>query len=423
MGSLHTSDFIAVTILLLLEAARLASAIFFSRLVIKALITFSQDPPQLKDEDNQGQVALFFRVLSQIAQVIFLSPSIILPAYRLSDVPAEYNIDSPAAAPNLDGNLVPSIQVFYIVVLANAAIGLAAVLCSLFLLYCLHDPSEHSIQMYYDEILRRAFDVGFALADDFEFLSFAFTRLGRELARNVQPKVMCKHNKRLIDYLYAHRQGLDELVLCFDSDSSFKQRAAICIVGFWAERSPLGVPLRLPETVLTKLADKLAGAGQTGWDVANTFSRLWEFQLGSHSFSNTKDKTGQKRVADSMGEMLDPLDSRYLVFVRALASFYRASGESPSPELEAKLLTMLDRNKRQRVKVLVACLLMKVGKPVDARKIEGIDPLKDDYFLKKETEMLDELRESHGLTKLHWEDLKRNGVTRSGAKFQVRDES
>lgn len=137
--------------------------------------------------------------------------------------------------------------------------------------------------MYYDEILQRAFDVGLAMADDFEFLGFAYTKLGQDLSRNVQPKVMCKHYKQLIDYLYAHRQGLGELLLCFDSDSLSKQRAAICVVGFWAEHRPLGVPLRLPGTVLTKLAEKLDGARQTNWDVANTFSRL-NFRLNLPHF-------------------------------------------------------------------------------------------------------------------------------------------
>lgn len=420
MISLQVADFSVVTILLLLETARLASAIFFSRLVTKPLIKLSQDPPQLKDKDNQAQVALLLRVLSQIAQLIFLLPSIVLPAYRLPALLAQYNGSSSGP------NLVPCIQVFYIIVLANASVALLAVLCSTFLLYCLYDPVEQSILMYYDEILRRAFDVGFALADDFEFLSFAFTKLGQDLSRNVQPKVMCKHYKRLIDYLYAHRQGLDELVVCFDSDSSFKQRAAICIVGFWAEHSPLGVPLRLPERVLTKLADRLAGTGQMGWDVANTFSRLWQFQANSPTFLNVKDTTSHKTVADRMGEMIDPFDSRSLVFVRALANFYTAPAankESLSPELEEKLLQIVEWTVRQRVKVLAAWLLMHVGKPVDACVVESIDPLKDDYFLERETKMLDELRAFNHVTKLDWEDIMRNGTTMSGAKFQVREDS
>lgn len=75
------------------------------------------------------------------------------------------------------------------------------------------------------------------------------------------------------------------------------------------------------------------------------------------------------------------------------------------------------------MKVLAAWLLMHVGKPVDACVVESIDPLKDDYFLERETKMLDELRAFNHVTKLDWEDIMRNGTTMSGAKFQVREDS
>lgn len=70
------------------------------------------------------------------------------------------------------------------------------------------------------------------------------------------------------------------------------------------------------------------------------------------------------------------------------------------------------------MKVLAAWLLMKVGKPADKCVVENINPLNDDYFLQKETKMLDELRNSFHLEQIKWEDLKKNGITSIRKKFQ-----
>lgn len=265
---LRLADFAIVTALLLLEAARLASASFFSRLVTGARTTLSQNPKFFPyNENDQYKRPRRARLLFQLLQVLLIAPSIIFPLARLQAV--HYDIH----------NLQNALRIFYILITINAAVSCLTLICSAIAFTCLNHTPEQSIHNYYNEILQRTFSSsGVILAGDFEFFDFAYKMLGREYARNVQPQAVVKHHRKLMEYLYAHRQGLDFLRIYLDAGDAFVQNAAANLIGFWVDQSfgldlsEVKAPANLltkPANLLTKQADKL-GIRQMDWAAANS---------------------------------------------------------------------------------------------------------------------------------------------------------
>lgn len=409
VSSIDSLDFRVVSALLLLEAGRLASAIFFSRLLNKALVRLSQNPALLKLEDSQPKLAIKLRVLSQMGQTVFILPSIVLPSMRLRVVNSDVH------------NLLVSLKIFYILALINSAVGLAAVAVSTWYLIHPFHKTEQSIQRYYDEILQRTFDNGFVQADEFDFFDFAFKMLGKEFARNVQAPTVKKHHEQLLAYMYCHRLGVDFLQIYLDSENAFVQLAAANVVGYWAAEK-LIVNDRLPKSLLTKLADKL-GPGQVGWAAANSFNALSKLDVGAVLESTGTDKTP---VLATLMEMVEPSNKRSLVLVRVLITLVSISKETvgESVRLAQKLETMLREGGIHRLRVLAGYLLLKMEmlnfeacKPL----IETIDPTEDDYIYSSELNMLNELRKIIDLQELERDALIHRAIVKGKTKFSVRE--
>lgn len=397
VSNLTHYDFALVTALLVLEAARLASAAFFSQLVTTPLAFLSQNPESLHhDEDDQYKRAWRARLISQIFQFLLISPSIVLPAHRLPFVQLYYGTQLHPTVKNLQSAL----NIFYFLVLINAAVSYLALICSAIAFIRLsRPPIEQSIHRYHDEILKRTFSYGIVQADDFGFFEFAYSMLGREYARNVQPKMVVKHHPKLMKYLYAHRQGLDFLLNYLDDRNAFVQQAAANMVGFWSDPTcKLDLPeLKLPANLLTKLADKL-GTGQVGWAAANSFAGLArrDPELVLQTVTS-----GEKSVVGRLATMVDPSSSRSLGFVRALVTLYEKkslSEQKPPALFEEQLVTKLEqlveRGKVHRIRVLSAYLLLMMGNALCRSHIEAINPRRDNYWFKSETMMLDVLRQT-----------------------------
>lgn len=407
VSSLGSADFRVVTALLLLEAGRLGFAIFFSRLVRKALVKLSQNPPLLKREDIRPTLATALRALSQVGQTICISPSFALPIIRLR-VLQHSSVH----------NLLFSLRIFYTLALMNASVGLAAVACSIVFLILLFEKTEQSIQGCYDEILQRTLESGIVQVQDFDFFDFAFKLLGKEFARNAQPLTVKKNYELLLNYMHAHRHGVDFLQAYLDrSDEVFVQQAAANMVGFWADQNQS--VKWLPKSLLTKLADKL-GPGQVGWAAANSFNAVAKIDARLVLQTESSDKT---TVLAILMEMVDHSSSRCLVCVRALISLVDASKDTMknSTELVQKLETIFRGFKLHRLRVLAGYLLWKMEKlsTVDDKSgIDAIDPTEDSYILRSELTMLNELRASADLPQLQDHALELKAQNKKKEKLQ-----
>eukprot|EP00249_Psilotum_nudum_P003528 c16942_g1_i1 orf=1-1053(-) len=247
VSTLASWDFYVVSCLLLIDAGRYSTTLFFSKMVTKG----SQNPEKLRLMDFQPSLADLIRIIALVGQVIFVLPSFFLPIIRLKSGGFQRSLESPQ--PNLD----ISLRVFYSLFLINAVTASVAILYSLF-----HTSSrDKTIQDYYDEVLQRALDKGILEANNFDFFEFAFRVWIHDYSRNVHRKVVCEVRKNLIEYLHAHRKGVEAVGLLLESDDTYSQQAAASIVGIWAGDSDID-PNQLPKSLFTKLADKL-GTGQT----------------------------------------------------------------------------------------------------------------------------------------------------------------
>eukprot|EP00249_Psilotum_nudum_P025033 c29355_g1_i5 orf=974-2401(-) len=395
-------DFYAVTCLLLLDAGRYATAVFFSKIVTKKLIMQTQNPANLQFVDPQRLLADRMRNIAVIGQLLFVFPSFVLPIVRLKS--GNYQRSAESTQPNLD----VSLRIFYVIVLINAGITVGAILYSL-----LHRRSpDETIQRYYDEVLWRALDMGILEADNFEFFEFAFKLQCQDYSRNVQRKVVSEVCKNLIKYLYAHRKGVEVVGLRLQSSDAYEQQAAASIVGIWAQDDEID-PNKLPPSLLTVLADKL-GTGQTGWEAAHSFSVL-ATRLDPQKFESISNSSGRK-ILDILIDLVDESTSSSLVFLRVFVELFGdGRGENiynrldfPQQDtLEGKLRRILRDSHRQRTKVSAGYALMEVKKITkeDINRIASINPKNDNYFYRKEVEMLNELRLACHLPPLEWEDL------------------
>eukprot|EP00250_Pteridium_aquilinum_P026300 c32809_g1_i1 orf=1-996(-) len=259
VSSLHLIDFFFVALLLLLEGARLASVSFFIQLLSR-----SPDPSHCHRYLTDQSTA---RVLSPSLQVPLISVSFICSVIRLLDTHGygSYSTD----------NLHLSLFIYYTLIIINATISSLALLCSFMAWIWLKDPNDQSILRYYDEVLENALTNGVLRADSFNFFQFAFRMMGRDYARCKGWEVVVHAHKKMLRYIYAHKQGADYLQICLDSEDASIRQAAANTVGVWADKKR-GLELKyieLPPELWMKLAD-MVGTGEVGWAATNSFGAL-----------------------------------------------------------------------------------------------------------------------------------------------------
>eukprot|EP00250_Pteridium_aquilinum_P022368 c25361_g1_i4 orf=175-1761(+) len=406
-------DFAFVVGLIVLEATRLASAAFFTRLLNRTLVSLSQDPKKIHhNEDGQYSYAHRARIFSHFLQGILISPSFILPAIRILPLSYDHKIHNLLIPLNYDyinvpdiHNLLRSLRIFYSLVLINSLVTLVNLICSAIAFCSLNKPPEQSILRYYDKVLENAMTCGVVEADDFVFLCFAYKMLGAEYSRNVQPEAVAKNHKRLIQYLYAHRLGMDFLQIYLDVEDVFVRQAAANMVGFWANSGWGGLeePVKLPEELLTKLADRV-GTGQVGWAAINSFGSLARKPAGAMLVKRTRTSRGESLLA-RLADLIDVTSSRSLSLVRTLIVYYQElcvneskppkifEDPDPSTSLVPKLKELVEGAKVHRLRVQAAYLLLMMGEVCDPTLITAIDPIKDSYWFESEVSMLKLLRE------------------------------
>ncbi|MCO5614475.1 hypothetical protein L7F22_068758 [Adiantum nelumboides] len=159
----------------------------------------------------------------------------------------------------------------------------------------------------------------------------------------MQPKEVAKNHKELIRYLYAHRVGVDYVVIYLDAGDAYLKLAAANMVGFWADKEwkvgmelPEGAELALPEELLTKLADRV-GIGQVGWAAANSIGVFAGRPEGARRVQALRTTRGDVPLADRLVDVIDPASSRSLSLVRSLVKFYEclsAHADKPRPPLQ-----------------------------------------------------------------------------------------
>eukprot|EP00250_Pteridium_aquilinum_P022371 c25361_g1_i7 orf=249-1544(+) len=367
-------DFAFVVGLIVLEATRLASAAFFTRLLNRTLVSLSQDPKKIHhNEDGQYSYAHRARIFSHFLQGILISPSFILPAIRIFPLSYDYIKVLDIDKIHKIHNLLSSLRIFYSLVLINSLVTLVNLICSAIAFCSLNKPPEQSILRYYDKVLENAMTCGVVEADDFVFLCFAYKMLGAEYSRNVQPEAVAKNHKRLIQYLYAHRLGMDFLQIYLDAEDAFVRQAAANVVGFWADSwwGGLEKPVKLPEELLTKLADRV-GLGQVGWAAINSFGSLARKPAGAMLVKRTRTSRGESLLA-RLADLIDVTSSRSLAPVRTLIVYYQElcvneskppkifEDPDPSTSLVPKLKELVEGAKVHRLRVQAAYLLLMMG--------------------------------------------------------------
>lgn len=398
-------DFKLVVLLVLLEGVRLSSASFFARLLTRALAYLSQDPKKINHgQDEHYPRAQYARIGSQLLQIIFISPGLIMSTRVFDSHLRDYNsIDKVR-------NVQKSLRIFYGSVMVNSLVALLNVALSATAHFSLRRkfPTEQSILRYFDKVLENATRFGVVQADDFDFFRFAYTMLGGEFRRNVQPKAVAKNHKKLIKYMYAHRLGLDSLQIYLDAEDTFVRLAAVNMVGFWAERTwGVGVAqqrLRLPEGLLMKLADKVE-TGQVGWAAANSFGALAASTPQWAGIVAGTCTSSKLHVPNRLANLVDDSSSRSLSLVRSLVGFYeqlcKEKKEAPMPfesadtDLVPKLKKLAREARVHRLRVQAAYLLRLMNKECDCMVILGILPTSDDYWFQSEVSMLQLLRKVH----------------------------
>lgn len=396
LPSLHSLDFAFVTCLIFVEAGRLASASFFMRLLKRPLAYSSQDPKHIKHSaDAHYSFSRRARFCSNVLQFILLAPSLVMPIIGHIFL----NYDSSTR------NLQMSLRIFYSMAAINSLVALVYLMCSALAFKRLNKPPEQSVLRYFDTVLERAMNCDLVQADDFELFQFAFTMLGGEFRRNVQPEAVAKNHKKLIQYMYAHRVGVDFLEIYLDADDAFVRLAAANMVGFWADKTwDVGVPeLKLSEEILTKLADKVA-TGQVGWAATTSFGVLASNPKGAQIVARTRTSSGE-RLPARLASLVDDSSSRSLSLVRTLGGFYEqlchvneAEETIPKPfeEAEERLVEKLKKLARgakvHRLRVQAAYLLLLMGIRLESKVVFAIDPRKDSYWYKSEVEMVELLR-------------------------------
>lgn len=384
---LHIDDYSFIVSLLLLEASRLGSSAFFTSLLTRTLAQLSQNPDKINHgKDHHYHRALLVRVVYISLQALLISPSFVLPILRLRNI-IHY------CSQNLQGSLL----IFYILIIFNASISLFTLFCSSIAFICLSNPPEQSILRYYDEILQNALSQGVVRADDFEFFSFAYRMLAKKYASNVQPLAIVHYNKDLLTYLYAHRHGVDTVMVYLDAEDVYMQQAAANMVGFWADEVQFKLELtdvKIPEEVLTKLADKV-GFGQVGWAASSSFGGV--ATRDARLITQTRTSTG-KALVQKLAELVDSSSSRSLTFVRTLVLYYSDAHVQAAPlepyirdDLVPKLKVMLATAKVHRLRVQSAYLLHCLHRldPSCCPLIELIDPTQDTYWYRSELMMLE----------------------------------
>ncbi|KAI5067767.1 hypothetical protein GOP47_0018295 [Adiantum capillus-veneris] len=313
-------DFVQVTVLVVFIACLLGLALLSSKLVTrKSLYRGSLDPVCLCYNDRRLSRITIYQCISIGVQLVFIIPSALISISNLqriefkdislatflfpmrhagygdggdnstnavSDLQAclhkcvsvtarDSTIASISSCAQLclpeKYNLQVSLYTFFILVTMTSTFAFFCVVYVATECTLIWRKTELSLKKYHDEVMRKALNVSFVEAAEFDAKEFFLQGLDEDFTiRNIAPLEVMRQNLELIKYLYNHPKGVEMVNKGLSSEDTKRQQTAANIVGFWARKQNL----ENNTTLLLKLAENLGLPGKTAEAAANAFSTL-----------------------------------------------------------------------------------------------------------------------------------------------------
>lgn len=310
--NLNKHDFFAVTVLVLVEAFRVAVSTFFANIVTRNLVYRTNNPTKLRYDDSDRQrIIAIARVAGPAGQAIAFTFTIIISVQRFPHPSGKENSSS------FDG-LRHSLRIFYSLVVLHGIVSVFGALHSIILVpLCV---TSYSLRTYYDRVVWRGMCNGLLQACDFDFLKFAFEVQAHEYRRNMRAPVVRALYEDLLKYLFWHSKGFAVALIALDSSDSFEQEAAANIVGLWTKLDTEGCRIRLQVRLLSKLADMVDNQ-DTGRAAVVSFEHL--ARIDPEGVLQVRSQSGNKSMVEILVKRIEEVVSagkydKTIVYAKAL---------------------------------------------------------------------------------------------------------
>ncbi|MCO5610045.1 hypothetical protein L7F22_064280 [Adiantum nelumboides] len=227
-AALRLLGFYVISILLLLEGARLFIVHIFSKLLSRALFRELHRPEDFQFIDRQAIEAVRLDLMGQGLSLLLAAASLTSAIVRLSLTAHGHPLSEntvPASPGRSRSNLPASLRIFYAMVICNSTSAFASSSlrpllrpcypgnACVSLAACLFRRSrpcsqQDSLMCFHDEVYKTAIEMGLPEAERLEILEFGFTKLASDYKRNIRPPLIRELNKDLIQYMYNSQYGM-----------------------------------------------------------------------------------------------------------------------------------------------------------------------------------------------------------------------
>ncbi|KAH7387270.1 hypothetical protein KP509_16G013200 [Ceratopteris richardii] len=322
-----TWEFYLISCLLLLESFRLFVVHMIIKLLSFTLYREKMTPYEFEFRDKQPELINHLNILRQgfsgliaVTSLCFISLRIFVEGWPtfLSE--------------NDLRNFVPSLSIFYIIVILTSVIAcLSSLLHVLFRSIQKSNDTfqanklSNSLAAYYDTVYRMSIEDGMGTAAKLELLDFGFTKLASDLKRNIRPLLVRTLNRDIISYLYENG-GVAMARNHLNSDNLWKRTVAANLAGFWTEEQKI----ETQQDLFWSLQDIIFGGGLDAIAALNSLeslARFWSTNYNKgqpHAFLVSKPFENGGSVLNSLVKLvLMPTRSSVLFRIRAFEACCR----------------------------------------------------------------------------------------------------